>query len=85
MNSNPWCDNNRTRDDRGASCGETAGSRVIISPNNKRRKNNLRQCSPTSAFGHSRRFRDVGYESALPPTTDIVSWTAHGRKVPKTK
>jgi hypothetical protein len=27
----------------------------------------------TSELGHSRRFRDAGCESALPPRTDIVS------------
>jgi hypothetical protein len=37
---------------------------------------------PTSEMGHSRRFRDVGCESALPPRTDIVSLTGHVRKVP---
>ena len=36
-----------------------------------------------SAAGHSRRFRDVGYESALPPRTDIVGETGHVGKVPR--
>ena len=35
-----------------------------------------------TALGQSRRFRDVDRESALPPTTDIVSQTGHVRKVP---
>jgi hypothetical protein len=40
----------------------------------------------TSAFlhslGHSRRFRDVSYESALPTRTDILGRTGHVGKVP---
>ena len=40
----------------------------------------------TSAFlhslGHSRRFRDVSYESALPTRTDIVGRTGRIGKVP---
>jgi hypothetical protein len=35
-----------------------------------------------SEMGHSRRFRDVGRESALPTRTDIVSETGHVGKVP---
>lgn len=31
---------------------------------------------------HSRGFRDVGCESALPPRTDIGGLTAHDGKVP---
>jgi hypothetical protein len=33
-------------------------------------------------MGYSRRFRDVGHESALPPKTDIVSSIGHVGKVP---
>ena len=33
-------------------------------------------------MGHSRRFRDVDCESALPPRTDIVSSTDDVGKVP---
>ena len=29
------------------------------------------------AWGQSRRFRDVGCESALPPRTDIVGWVGY--------
>jgi hypothetical protein len=36
-----------------------------------------------SQLGHSRRFRDVGCESALPPRTDIAVRPGHVRKVPK--
>jgi hypothetical protein len=35
-----------------------------------------------SQLGQSRRFRDVGYESASPPRTDIVSRADHVGKVP---
>jgi hypothetical protein len=35
-----------------------------------------------SEVGQSRRFRDVGCESALPPRTDIVGWVGHVGKVP---
>ena len=38
--------------------------------------------SDVSFGSHSRRFHDVGCESALPPRTDIVSETGHVRKVP---
>jgi len=34
------------------------------------------------ALGHSRRFRGVGCESALPPRTDIVSYADHVGKEP---
>jgi NADPH-dependent FMN reductase len=33
----------------------------------------LPQRTPMSQLGHSRRFRDVGRRSALPPQSDIVS------------
>jgi hypothetical protein len=35
-----------------------------------------------SEMGHSRRFRDVNCESALPPRTDIVSLTGNVGKGP---
>jgi hypothetical protein len=35
-----------------------------------------------SGWGHSRRFRDVGRESAFSPLTDITSKTDHVGKVP---
>jgi hypothetical protein len=38
--------------------------------------------SLTSVSGHSRRFRDIGRESAFPPLTDITSKTDHVGKVP---
>jgi hypothetical protein len=42
---------------------------------------NVVLCRSMSATGQSRRFRDVGREFALPPTTDIVrlTWRARGR------
>jgi hypothetical protein len=36
-----------------------------------------------AALGQSRRFRDVGCESALPPRTDIVSQIDHVGFVPQ--
>jgi hypothetical protein len=36
-----------------------------------------------TAVGHSRRFRYVRCESALPPRTDVVGWVGHVGKVPQ--
>jgi hypothetical protein len=47
-----------------------------MSERNGFRKRNM------SASGQSRRFRDVGSESALPPTTDIVRPAQLVRSVP---
>jgi len=38
--------------------------------------------APLPPWGHSRRFRDVSYESALPTRTDIVGRTGRIGKVP---
>ena len=48
---------------------------------NLKRGSRIKITGPMSHVGQSRRFRDVGREFALPPTTDIVSWTGHVRKV----
>ena len=58
--------------------------RIHISDFRNPRTISLANGSRSIHLGHSRRFRDVDCESALPPRTDIVSKIGHVRKVPPT-